>query len=212
MKTLGSRLFWGIILILGGILFLLENLNVITFSGIIFAFVFAVVGLAFTYEFLSNRDHWWAIIPGLVLLSIGAIIAVNNLFPTFGELVSGALILGGIGLAFLVVYIVRPAFWWAIIPAGTMLTLAAITILGQLINGEAVGGVFFLGLAFTFAILAYIPTPQGKMRWPLIPAAVLLILGIVIVSASSDLFKYVWPVLLILGGLYLFFRRPSIQS
>jgi hypothetical protein len=211
VKTLGSRLFWGIILILGGVLFLLQSLGTINFSGLFFALVFVIVGLAFTYEFISNRDHWWAIIPGLVLLSIGVLITVAELFPALADYVGGSIILGGIGLAFLLVYLVRPAFWWALIPAGTMLSLAAITGLSNFVNGEAVGGLFLLGLAVTFAILAFIPTPMGKMRWPLIPAAVLFIIGAGLVSASADIFKYIWPILLILAGLYLFLRRPSIQ-
>jgi hypothetical protein len=211
MRTLTSRLFWGVVLVTAGVVFLLDNLNIVNISSLVFAFLFAILGAAFTLEFVTNRDHWWAIIPGLTLLSLSAIIAVNQVFPAASE-ISGALILGGIGLAFLLIFLVRPAFWWAVIPAGVMLTLTAIVILSQFIQGEGIGGIFFLGLAFTFGLLSLVPTPQGRMRWPLIPAGILLIIGIFIVTVSTDLFKYVWPVILILAGLYLFLRKPIIRT
>jgi len=208
MKTLTSRLFWGIILVLGGILFLLENLNLITFSGILFGVLFGIVGAAFLVEYFTNRDHWWAIIPGLVLLALSAIIITGEFFPSLNDAMGGVLFLGAIGLAFLLVFLRNRSFWWAIIPAGVLLTLSTIVAFSNVLPGDAVAGVLFLGFAVTFGLLSIVPTPQGRMRWPLIPAAALLVLGIFITTVTTDLFRYVWPVLLILAGLYLFIRRP----
>jgi uncharacterized membrane protein len=68
------------------------------------------------------------------------------------------------------------------------------------------GGIFFFGLGLTFALLALLPTPEGRLTWSIIPAIVFLIVGTFITAAATELINYVWPVLLILGGLYLLYR------
>jgi len=44
------------------------------------------------------------------------------------------------------------------------------------------------------------------MKWALIPAAVLLIIGLLIAAATASLLNYLWPVALILVGLYVIVR------
>lgn len=96
--------------------------------------------------------------------------------------------------------------WWAIIPGGVMLTLALIAGLASVLEGIETGGVFFLGLGLTFGLLSFVPTPQGRMKWALIPAAVLLVMGLLLGAAASPFLNYLWPVALILLGLYHIFR------
>jgi hypothetical protein len=118
----------------------------------------------------------------------------------------GVIILGGIGLAFLLVYLSNRENWWAIIPAGVMLTLTAIVALQDLATGFEVGGLLFLGLGLTFIVVAVLPTQHGQMKWAFIPAGVLLAMGLLITAALSDLINYIWPVVLILAGLFLVLR------
>jgi hypothetical protein len=68
------------------------------------------------------------------------------------------------------------------------------------------GGVFFFGLGLTFALLAILPTPEGRLTWAIIPAIVLLVMGALITAAAAQLINYLWPVALVLGGLYLLYR------
>jgi len=75
------------------------------------------------------------------------------------------------------------------------------------------GGIFFIGLGLTFALVGLLPAPRGRMRWAFIPALVLLVMGLLIFAAAEQFINYLWPVALILVGLYLVFRtfrpRPS---
>ena len=206
MKWLESRMLWGILLILGGILFLLDNLGIITFGGLIWGVIFALAGLVFLSVFITNREHWWALIPGFVLLGIGAIILLDTYTPGGAGELAGVIFLGGIGLAFLLVYLVNRENWWAIIPAGVMATLAVVAGLSQVLTGFETGGIFFLGLGLTFALVAILPTPEGQMRWAFIPAGILLLMGLLITAAMTSLLGILWPFALILIGLFFIWR------
>lgn len=207
-RTIG--VFWGIVLIGGGILLLLQNLGYLgNVSAYLWAFVMAVFGLSFLAGFILDRTHWWALIPGVVLLSIGAIIGLSEANPELSDAWSGPIILGGIALAFWLVYLMRREFWWAIIPAGTLSTLAVVAWSDERIGGFDTGAIFFVGLAATFG-LVFLAT---RMKWALIPAAALVVLGVFIFAGQSDLLNYLWPIALIAGGLLLLFRvwRPARQ-
>ena len=207
MRRFEARVIWGILLIAGGILFLLQNFG---FLGGMLAFlwvlIFGTAGAVFLFVFLTNRAHWWAVIPGFALLSLAALIALDQLVPEIGDAWGGTLFLGGIGLSFWVIYFVNREHWWAIIPGGVMLTLALIAGLASVLEGIETGGVFFLGLGLTFGLLSFVPTPQGRIKWALIPAAVLLVMGLLLGAAAAPLLNYLWPVALILAGLYHVFR------
>lgn len=68
------------------------------------------------------------------------------------------------------------------------------------------GGALFFGLAVTFGLLAILPTPEGRMRWTIIPATVLVFVGALVTTEATVVLGFVWPAALILGGLYLIFR------
>jgi hypothetical protein len=207
MKWYESRVVWGIVLILLGGLFLLQTLGL--FEGIValvWALLFGAGGLFFLFLFLSRRVFWWALIPGFTLLGLAALVALETLLPEVGGAWGGALFLGGIGLSFWAVYFVRHEHWWAIIPGGTMFTLALVAAVSPVLEGTATGGLFFLGLALTFGLLSVVRTPQGRMQWALIPAAVLGIMGLVVLAAATPLINYLWPAALVLAGLFLLLR------
>jgi hypothetical protein len=212
MKRPEIRIVGAILLIAIGVLSLLQNLGILGgVSAVFWALIFGASGLLFVYIFLTSRHQWWAIIPGFVLLSVGTLIFVETFVPSLGDW-GGALVLGGIGLAFWAVYLANREHWWAVIPGGVMLTLALVIGLSSGLEdfGIETGGVFFLGLGLTFALLRFVPSPEGEMKWALIPAAVLLVMGLIITAAAEDLLVYLWPVSLIVAGLYLILRvfRP----
>ena len=207
MKRLEVRVVGGILLIAVGILFLLQNLRIIGDGlDLLWALLFGAGGAVFVYVFLTNRAHWWAVIPGFVLLSLAALMTLNQLAPGLGGDWGGALVLGGIAVAFWVVYLASRENWWAVIPGGVLFTLALVVGLSSALEGIEVGGVFFLGLGLTFGLLSLLPTPEGRMKWALIPAAVLLVMGLLITAAATAVLKYIWPAALILVGLYVILR------
>ena len=207
MQRLEVRIVGGIILIAAGILFLLQNLGVLGGSlALLWALLFSAGGAVFLYVFLTNHTHWWALIPGFVLLSVGGVIALGELAPRLEDMWGGSLVLGGIGLAFWAVYFANREHWWAIIPGGAMVTLALVAGLSSALGDVELGGAFLVGLGLTFGLLYFLPTVEGRLKWALIPAGVLLVMGLLITAASVSLLQYLWPAALILGGLYLVYR------
>lgn len=212
MRQFQVRIVGGILLIAAGALFLLQNFGIFAVGDYLWPFLFGAGGLVFLYVFLTDRANWWAIIPGFTLLGLAAMMALNQFVPQVGETWGAALFLGGIGLAFWVVYFTNREHWWAVIPGGVLFTIALVAGLSSILEGIETGGVFFLGLGLTFALLSFLPTPEGRMKWALIPAGVLLVMGLLITAAATAIINYLWPAALILGGLYLLFRAFGFRQ
>lgn len=107
-----------LLLIGGGIIFLLYNLGLLGDWGPwVWSAGFMVGGLAFLGVFVADRHQWWAIIPGGVLIVMGIIPILDLFLP--GD-VTGALFFVGVGLVFVVLYLLRGPdrpLGWAIWPA-----------------------------------------------------------------------------------------------
>ena len=133
-KRYGSELFWGVPLIVLGVLFLLNNFfGLGHFFGVLIP---GAIGAAFLYVFYYDRRHWWAIIPGGILVS-----------SAFSGLVGygwgrGSLQTIGVGLTFLAVwYFTGPEHRqrWAIWPGGILFVIGVL----QLLSALAVWGVIW---------------------------------------------------------------------
>jgi hypothetical protein len=209
-RWIQSSILWGGLLVVGGILFLLQNLGVIHFAGVIWSVLFAILGIFVISFFFADRNQWWALIPGFFLFDLALLIALNAFFPDFGDTLGGVLFLAGMGLSFLIIYLFRRDFWWAVLPTGVLFTLAAVVIVSNSGSDFQTGGVFFLGLGLTFGVLALLPVPGGRMGWAWIPAALLVVMGILITGTAANLAVLVLPAVIILLGIYLIYRtlRP----
>jgi uncharacterized membrane protein HdeD (DUF308 family) len=210
MKPMYWRIAVGGVLILVGLLALLNSVLGINLGELVWAGFFLLAGLIFIFVLLADRKQWWAAIPGFTLAGIGALIGLEELAPRFANQFGATFVVGGIGISFLVVYFLNQHFWWALIPAGTMLSIVALLAI-EPFSQEPVWA-FFLGLAATFGVLTLVPVAEGKrMRWPLIPAAVLGLMGIIFMIGDVRWAGYFWPVFLILLGIFFIFRatRPK---
>ncbi len=205
MNPMRWRVLVGGLLVLAGVLAMVNAITGFNLGGIVWALLFGLGGLAFIFVLASDKKNWWAAIPGFTLLGIGALIALDTIAPRVASQYGGALVLGGIGLAFLVVYLLNRAFWWAIIPMGVMFTLVVLISVEGVMGEPAV--VFFLGLAATFGVVALLPVDNGKrMSWPLIPAGVLLFVGLLVGMGENDWTRFIMPIVVILVGGYLVLR------
>ncbi|MCJ7535783.1 MAG: hypothetical protein WA997_12250 [Anaerolineales bacterium] len=201
MKWPILRVLWGLLLILAGILFLLNSIGTITIGDYQWAILLGIGGLAFLSVFFADREQWWALFPAFGLLIGGTIIFLENAFPWLSDDFGGVIALGGIGLAFLLIFLINFKNWWALIPAGVLISLAAMLLLGF----ES-GGIFLIGLGLTFGVLGFVPTEHGRMRWAFIPAVVLILVGIFVTLAVYNLFAILWPLgLIAAGGMIIYF-------
>ncbi len=213
LKIISSRLFWGLVLVIGGVLLLLDTFGIFKGGELFWTVFCAIAGVLFLSVYVTNHSHWWALIPGIIFLALAALIGLTSFVPGFSATrLDGAIILGGIGLSFLLVYLVERRNWWAIIPAGVMGTLAVVATLDPALSGDISGGIFFLGLGVTFGLVAVLPTSVGQMRWAWIPAAILGIFGVLLLLAAGKYINYVWPSVLILAGLLLIIRAAVRKS
>ena len=207
MKEIESKTFWGILLIAGGILFLMQSLGLMMLDTI-WPIIFAAPGAVFLYAFIRQRHNWWAVIPGMALLGIGTLIAFEQIFPRANGDWGGAIFLGSLGAAFLAVYLRTATHeWWAIIPAGVLGTLTATIMLEPFLGSDFTGGLFMLGMGATFALVYLLPTPAGRMRWAIYPACIVGGIGVLILIAATQLLRVLGPLAIIAFGLYLILRR-----
>jgi hypothetical protein len=207
MKGYGLRLAGGILLIAAGLILLLDRFGVVpNVLPYIWIALFAASGVVFVIVYATDRRHWWALIPGFTLLGLSVVSGSAVFLSDFVGELGGAIFLGGIALAFWLIFILHREHWWAGIPAGVLTTLAVVAGIGTAMQGLAVGVIFFIGLGLTFLLLYVVPPPSGRMVWPLIPAGILLVMGILMGTPYVEALNYVGPVALILGGGYFLYR------
>jgi hypothetical protein len=212
MKPFNWRVPVGLVLVVLGVLAFLQSFQIITLRGdpwlLTFAILFAVIGVVFLYALLNDRRNWWAAIPGLTLLGLGALMGLE-LIPGFPSFIPPAIFMGSIAAAFWVVYAMNRTFWWAIIPAGTLTSLALLIGLGD--SGSLGASVLFMGMAATFGVLGLIEINGQHMSWPWIPAICLAVLSGIVGVTGSGVPSIVWAILIILAGIFLI-ARPYIVN
>ena len=212
MRRFDFRLAIGGVLILMGGLLLLQQMGILSGDiSVIWASLLIAAGVVFLAVFALNRQHWWALIPGLTLLGVGIIPFLPDEYTYLG----GSIMLGAVGLSFFMIYLFHHEHWWAIIPGGVLMTLAfsaylvfqlGNTIAGIEVDKVVLGSAFFLGLSITFLLVAILPNPTGRMKWALIPSAALLLTALTAASFRlQQIMVYVWPVALVLAGIYLIY-------
>ena len=207
----GLPLVLGAILILGGLFLLFGNLGWIEVGDTLWALVLAAGGIFFVLLFFQDRRQWWAWIPGITLLSVASLLLLQEFLTGFSGDLGGVIVPGGIGLSFLLIYLTTRQHWWAIIPGGVLLSIAAMIFLQGILpfDMELAGvGVFFLGLGLTFLSLTRIRTEKGQMKWPWVPGGILLGMGVlfIVFGSAAEFFPYIGALALIFVGVYILWR------
>ncbi|MBI3153426.1 MAG: hypothetical protein HYZ21_14940 [Chloroflexi bacterium] len=177
MRRIDLRIVFGIMLILGGALALMETMGYLeNASDIFWSGVFIVSGLVFLA--LLFGGHWWSAFPGFILVALGTLIILPDSLEDFG----GAIFLGGIALSFWYVYFTsRNDRWWALIPAGVFTALVLVVIASERFE-EYSGAVFLGGIGLAFFMVYF--TNMAERWWALIPAGVLSTLAGVTIAAE----------------------------
>lgn len=205
MKESALRILWGLLLIAGGIIFILNITGYISIGDYQWAIILGLGGLAFLSVFIFDRRQWWALFPSFGLLIGAAVLFLETAFPQLPGDIGGVIATGGIGAAFLIIFLINIQNWWALIPAGVLLSISVGLLTNTLIPSVDVGGVFLIGLGLTFGVIGLLPTEQGRMRWAFIPALVLIVIGFFILVAAFNLFSVLWPLALIAAGILIIY-------
>ncbi|MGQ9684004.1 MAG: hypothetical protein ACUVX9_15845 [Anaerolineae bacterium] len=170
------------------------------------ATIFVCLALGFLGVYLvQSKENWWALIPASAM-------AVLTLLVLLGEeagYLGGAVLFVGLGLAFVVLYSLEIAGkrhnWWALIPAGALLSLALVVILSGMGAGDLAGSALFFGLGVTFGVLYLLRSPERPLDWAWIPSVALLAFAAFVLLASGGVWyaRYILPVALIVIGVVL---------
>lgn len=199
-RRLDKGMLIGVLLVGFGALFLLQQFGFFSFMvKTLWGLGFIGGGAVFLSLFLNDKRQWWALFPAAALACTG----LSIILPGGGMI--GALWLGGLGAAFLMIHVAYRNWVWPIIPGGVLLSIAALvafeTLTFHWFNGASI---MFFGWAATFVAVWYQSTDRHYYSWALIVAAVLGFVGVIILTASvmATMFKIVVPVGLILLGVY----------
>lgn len=217
MVTKENQKQWlGLLLIALGGFFLLQATGILgALSDLFWSLAFGAAGGAFLYTFLTRiHERWWAAIPGFTLLGLAATIFYSRFAPPILSGMTGVIFLGSIGAGFLAIFVTNPRQWWAIIPGGALFTVAGVAAVDALpFSFLNPGSVLFVGLGLTFGLLGLLSTYLNQeLRWAYIPAAIMLVLGLVVMTPFVGAIAWLWPLALIAAGAYLVLRRSSTHT
>jgi hypothetical protein len=198
MKRFDPQIVFGLLLLTGGALALLQTMGYLKdASDVFWGGFFIAIGLLFLSLLVGG--HWWGVFPGFTLFAIGVLIFLPDTMDEFG----GFIFLGGIAASFWITYVTSPRErWWALIPAGVLTTLAGMTIAAERFGEFQTAGFFFLGLSATFLLVALL----AGMRWAYWPALALGIMGVLGLASLFEIANYIWAVALIAAGGFLLFQ------
>ncbi|MGC8779484.1 MAG: hypothetical protein ACP5UQ_01325 [Anaerolineae bacterium] len=212
MKIRSHPFMWALSFLLAGAFLLLKNFGVFRDLGdAIWGGVFAAMGAGFLAWYLLDRERVWRAIAGFPLLTVGALLILAWQKINLGDRQAAA-VLFGVALGFWAVLLTHDNNWWAILPAGILTVLSALTSVQDRLSASAWLGFFVLGLGIVFGLLYLLRLGQQDAGWAGLPAAAFLLLGLATLAAAFNLpglVAFWWPAgLVVVGALLLIFALP----
>ena len=201
---------WGVLIpayvLLATALLMTVAINDLLKGDFIGSVVLFLIGIPFLAVYLRDKGQWWALIPAYIMLAIGSMLLLTE-WNIMGDNIVAPFILTSIGLPFLAVYLQNRDYWWALIPAYTMFAVAVLVGFVEGVGNEdhIVPAYVMLVIAFPF-LYVYIRNRQNW--WALIPGGIMGVIGLsFLMAVDLDIVKYVMPVILIIGGIWVLMRQ-----
>jgi hypothetical protein len=202
----------GVILILLGISIYLKNFHIGTGT---LTTLFLGFGLLFAYYIKRDQPFmiFGGIFTGIGIMSILKDIRLFRMDFTFET----ALI--ALGIIFILLYYSKHVQGF-IFPGAILPALGIYSILVRSFSDKYVSSSIFLLLGFAFYTI-YFLAYMGKSAWPLVPATVLLLAGIISYAFSFEIIKwnmfylnwdYTWPLLMVAAGLLILISKIKRRS
>ncbi len=183
MKVNRSGIFWGMLLIVGGVLALAQQMGYIDrLSPQVGMYSFAAISLlALGMYILSGWKDWGWLFPAGVFggLAVTTALAISNV----DNAAVASPLFFGLTIPFVAAYLTdRSRNWWALIPGGVMVFLALVTLRVDSAGGEWVGALFLFMIALSFFVV-YL---NNRTRtWALLVAYITAVLGIAPLMATG---------------------------
>ena len=201
MSSVAVRVTLGIALAFAGVLGLIDLVVDGADLGLWWIGVQLGASAVFWVAFATDRGSWWAAIPGAVLAAIGvrSLLELSASIPQWREFVFFAIA----SLGFWAVAATKKRRWWAIIPAGMLVSLGAADVTERLVGDQAAGVALFVGASLTFVVLALAPGGRAQ-RWAWFPAIGLAIIAAIIALSLDGIeigVAVIWPILVVVGGI-----------
>ena len=204
-----SRVFWGVLLIAGGVVALAQTQGYLNdLSTNVWAVIFEVIAAAALIVYLAGGTRNWPMLfPVGVFGSLGLIIFLGG-EQSDNPAIAAPLFIG-IGVPFVVAYFLdRVKNWWALIPAGIMAFFTVLMLVIDRVADEWIGTALFLVMAVIF-LLVYL---NRKKSWALLVAYIMLIFSFLPLLDTLAESEFVGIVLFIgigLPFLYLYLKTPE---
>lgn len=202
---INTRRAVAITLIAIGVLVLLQNTGIADgeTGQVVSTVVLAAAGIFFIGLYFPSRRQWFWVALGLVFFSF-ALSKLVYFFPSLNEFYRQVIIFGGVGISFLTIYLHNRMQWWAMFPAGLLISISASQVAENLLPSLETSGILVLGLGLTFMVLYAVPTPVGRLKFALLPALILLVVAaVIILGAPYNLSDYLLPGLILIAGVVL---------
>lgn len=192
MKKNRLRLLIGGLLIVGGLLGLLQQLNLVpNATDVFWTAVLLAFGLWLLWRVWRREAGKWETLLAFILVGLAL-----TALPFLAAAWRGVIFLFFFGLGFLAWYW-KDRSWWALLVTGIFFSLAVVSALDE-VYALPSDGVFLLGLGLTFALVAWL---HGRaLAWAWTAALVLVVLGVLEMLAVTTLQGYLLPLILILAG------------
>jgi len=202
----------GVVLIFLGISMYLRNFHIGT-GNLLTLFL----GLGLLYAYYIKKEQPFIIFGGIFtaigLMSVLKDIGVFRINMTFETL------LIVLGIIFLFIYYSKHIQGF-IFPGMILPAIGVYLILGKFFSGRYADPSIFLLLGFAFYAI-YFMAYMGKSSWPLIPATILLLIGILAYAFNFKVITwdmvflkrdYIWPLMMIAAGVLILLSRFKKSS
>jgi hypothetical protein len=199
MKLKIVNIFWGIVLIALGVVFLFNETGVIDvryLSDMVWTMIFAIASAFFLITYLLKGVHEWGwLFPASIFAAIALIIGLDN--TRLGFILSGAPVLFAVAVPFLVAFFIdTEKNQWALIPAWVMTALTMVVLFERYVSGSLIGAFVLYSVGLPFLVI-YLR--DKSRRWALIPFLVLMVVGTIPLMESfiaGDIFDILVVLLL----------------
>ncbi len=205
-------LFWGVLLIGGGVLALLNQLGYIeNLSPMLWILVFAAISLfGFVNYGLSRWQQWGWLFPAGIFGGLAVTITLLNAGIDNAAVASPLFF--GLLIPFAAAYVMdRSRNWWALIPGGIMLFLALLLLLvDNTAHDEWIPALFLFMVALSF-LFVYL---TNRLRtWALLVAYILAVLALAplmsMAGRNGDYFGSLIFFAVAFPFFIVYFRRPE---